>query len=162
MFGYDNDTPDTIRRALDFALEARLELAQLQPADADAESGLYERLRDEGRLLRPTWWRDGDYRYGEPIFEPARIGATQLTDACFEAKRDFYAAGRHRTPHRGRDRPFTWFTAVNTLIANLISRRGGLPQAGQSLGGHVKLILIKPNIGRREHSLYVDHGRMEP
>ena len=26
----------------------------------------------------------------------------------------------------------------------------------------MKLILIKPNIGRREHSLYVDEGRMEP
>jgi radical SAM superfamily enzyme YgiQ (UPF0313 family) len=26
----------------------------------------------------------------------------------------------------------------------------------------MKLTLIKPNIGRREHSLYVDHGRMEP
>ena len=26
----------------------------------------------------------------------------------------------------------------------------------------VKLTLIKPNIGRREHSLYVDEGRMEP
>jgi radical SAM superfamily enzyme YgiQ (UPF0313 family) len=26
----------------------------------------------------------------------------------------------------------------------------------------VKLALIKPNIGRREHSLYVDEGRMEP
>ena len=26
----------------------------------------------------------------------------------------------------------------------------------------MKLTLIKPNIGRREHSLYVDEGRMEP
>ncbi|WP_250326391.1 cobalamin-dependent protein [Morganella morganii] len=26
----------------------------------------------------------------------------------------------------------------------------------------MKLILIKPNIGRQEHSLYVDEGRMEP
>ncbi len=26
----------------------------------------------------------------------------------------------------------------------------------------MKIILIKPNIGRREHSLYVDEGRMEP
>jgi len=26
----------------------------------------------------------------------------------------------------------------------------------------MKLLLIKPNIGRREHSLYVDQGRMEP
>lgn len=26
----------------------------------------------------------------------------------------------------------------------------------------MKLVLIKPNIGRREHSLYVDEGRMEP
>jgi radical SAM superfamily enzyme YgiQ (UPF0313 family) len=26
----------------------------------------------------------------------------------------------------------------------------------------VKITFIKPNIGRREHSLYIDHGRMEP
>ena len=26
----------------------------------------------------------------------------------------------------------------------------------------MRLILIKPTIGRREHSLYVDEGRMEP
>ncbi|MDE6627538.1 MAG: methylase, partial [Lachnospiraceae bacterium] len=26
----------------------------------------------------------------------------------------------------------------------------------------MKLTLIKPNIGRREHSLYVDEARMEP
>lgn len=26
----------------------------------------------------------------------------------------------------------------------------------------MKITLIKPNIGRREHSLYIDHGRMEP
>ena len=26
----------------------------------------------------------------------------------------------------------------------------------------MKLTLIKPTIGRREHSLYVDEGRMEP
>ena len=26
----------------------------------------------------------------------------------------------------------------------------------------MKITFIKPNIGRREHSLYVDQGRMEP
>ena len=26
----------------------------------------------------------------------------------------------------------------------------------------MKITFIKPNIGRREHSLYIDHGRMEP
>ena len=26
----------------------------------------------------------------------------------------------------------------------------------------MKVTFIKPNIGRREHSLYIDHGRMEP
>jgi hypothetical protein len=26
----------------------------------------------------------------------------------------------------------------------------------------LKITFIKPNIGRREHSLYIDHGRMEP
>jgi radical SAM superfamily enzyme YgiQ (UPF0313 family) len=39
VFGYDNDTPDTIRRAVDFALEARLELANFNPLTPTPGSG---------------------------------------------------------------------------------------------------------------------------
>ena len=31
VFGYDYDTPDSIRRCLDFALESRLEIANFNP-----------------------------------------------------------------------------------------------------------------------------------
>ncbi len=134
VFGYDNDTLDTIRRAVDFALEARLELANFNPLTPTPGSGLYDRLRDEGRLLRPNWWLDADYKYGDPIFEPGRIDAGELTQACFEAKRDFYAWGDIARRTVGRDRPFTWFTAVNTLIANLISRREVYRKQGKALG----------------------------
>ena len=134
VFGYDNDTPDTIRRAVDFALEARLELANFNPLTPTPGSGLYDRLRDEGRLLRPTWWLDADYKYGDPIFEPGRIGAAELTQACFEAKRDFYAWGAIARRTASKDRPFTWFTAANTLIANLISRREVYRKQGRILG----------------------------
>ena len=57
-----------------------------------------------------------------------------MTDACFEAKRDFYAWGDIARRTVGRDRPFTWFTAVNTLIANLISRREVYRKQGKALG----------------------------
>jgi radical SAM superfamily enzyme YgiQ (UPF0313 family) len=134
VFGYDNDTPDTIRRAVDFALEARLELANFNPLTPTPGSGLYERLHEEGRLLRPTWWLDAGWRYGDPIFEPARISAQALNEGCFEAKRDFYAWGDIARRTLGKDRPFTWFTAANTLVANLISRREVYRKQGRALG----------------------------
>lgn len=134
VFGYDNDTPDTIRSAVDFALEARLELANFNPLTPTPGSGLYSRLLDEGRLLRPNWWLDADYKYGDPIFEPGRIGSAQLTQACFEAKRDFYAWGDIARRTMSKERPFTWFTAANTLIANVISRREIYRKQGRALG----------------------------
>src|SRR5439155_26584691 len=35
-------------------------------------------------------------------------------------------------------------------------------QSARSCGKIMKITFIKPNIGRMEHSLYVDEGRMEP
>src|SRR5205823_8871055 len=39
---------------------------------------------------------------------------------------------------------------------------GGRDGPGIRAGARMKLTLIKPNIGRLEHSLYGDEGRMEP
>lgn len=134
VFGYDHDTPDTIKRALDFALESSLEIANFNPLTPTPGSALYARLRSEGRLLSETWWLDPDYRYGDPIFVPRGMAADELTDGCLEAKKRFYAwssiAGRLvRT-----DRTFSLFGTASTTLANVISRREVLRKQGRVLG----------------------------
>ena len=91
VFGYDADTRDTIDRTVDFALESRLEIANFNPLTPTPGSALYDRLRDEGRLLSPQWWLDPDYRYGDAIFEPRGMSADELAEGVFEARGRFYS-----------------------------------------------------------------------
>lgn len=134
VFGYDHDTPDTIRRSLDFALEARLEIANFNPLTPTPGSGLYARLEAEGRLISPHWWIDPAYRYGDPIFAPRQISPTQLVEECFEAKRAFYAWSAIARRVFDNDIRFSWYSRTTTAVANLISRREVYRKQGRYLG----------------------------
>ena len=134
VFGYDRDTPETIRRSLDFALEARLEIANFNPLTPTPGSGLYQRLAQEKRLLSPQWWLDPKYRYGDPIFIPRAMSPEMLAQECFEAKRRFYAWSSIARRVLGGDMPFSGFCTAITAIANLISRREIYRKQGRVLG----------------------------
>jgi radical SAM superfamily enzyme YgiQ (UPF0313 family) len=134
VFGYDHDTPDTIRRSLDFALEARLEIANFNPLTPTPGSGLYARLEAEGRLITPRWWLDPAYRYGDPIFAPRLISPKQLVEDCFEAKRAFYAWAAIARRVLDNDIRFSWHSRTTTTVANLISRREVYRKQGRHLG----------------------------
>ena len=123
VFGYDHDTVDSIRRSLDFALEARLDIVNLNPLTPTPGSPLYQRLHDEGRLLWPRWWLDPGYRYGAPIFTPRGMSAKQLAQECFAAKRAFYA-WRHIAARIARPAlQLDGFQTAVVALANHISRR---------------------------------------
>jgi radical SAM superfamily enzyme YgiQ (UPF0313 family) len=121
VFGYDADTKESIERTVDFALESRLEIANFNPLTPTPGSALYDRLRGEGRLLRPRWWLEAGYRYGDAIFEPRGMRPEELSEGVFEAKKRFYSwraiGSRVLAAHT------TWFRAGTTAIANVISRR---------------------------------------
>lgn len=134
VFGYDYDTPETIRRSLDFALDARLEIANFNPLTPTPGSGLYARLATEGRLISPKWWLDPNYRYGSPIFSPRLISPEQLAEGCFDAKRSFYSWSSIAKRVFDNDKPFSWFSSSMTTVANLISRREIYRKQGRCLG----------------------------
>jgi radical SAM superfamily enzyme YgiQ (UPF0313 family) len=117
VLGYDADTPETIEHTLDFALESRLEIANFNPLTPMPGSALYDRLLREGRLTSPQWWLDPDYRYGDAVFEPRGMRASELADGVFEARRRFY-----RWSAIGR-RLIGAASFGLTIIANVISRR---------------------------------------
>jgi radical SAM superfamily enzyme YgiQ (UPF0313 family) len=123
VFGYDADTPDTFTRTLDFALEARLEIANFNPLTPTPGSALYDRLLAEGRLLSPRWWLDPDYRYGRAIFEPRGMRADQLTEGVYETRKRFYSWRSIGARLFTSGVPFSPFHLGMTAVANVISRR---------------------------------------
>jgi len=123
VFGYDDDTAQTIQQSLDFALEARLEIANFNPLTPTPGSKLYDRLSQEGRLLFPEWWTDKNYRYGDPIFTPRRMTASEFSEKCYDVKRDFYSWRSIATRVLGSNAGFDYFRTSMVGLANVISRR---------------------------------------
>lgn len=121
VFGYDADTKESIERTLDFALESRLEIANFNPLTPTPGSALYDRLHKEGRLLKPKWWLEPGYRYGDAIFEPRGMRPDELAEGVFEAKKRFYSW--RSIGSRVLASYTNFFRATTTAVANVISRR---------------------------------------
>lgn len=135
VFGYDGDTAETIQRSLEFALEARLEIANFNPLTPTPGSPLYDRLLREGRMLSPRWWLDPDYRYGDPIFVPRGLSPDDFAHRCFEAKRAFYSWRSITTRVLGSDAGLDWFRTSMVGLANIISRREIMRKQYRAMGG---------------------------
>lgn len=135
VFGYDHDTPDTIRRALEFSLEQRLCLAHFNPLFPTPGTPLYDRLAAEGRLRFDKWWLSDEYRYGDAMFRPARMTAHELTESCLNARREFCAYSsmlKRALDPKANSRSGAAFGMY--LISNLISRREIYRKQGVALG----------------------------
>jgi radical SAM superfamily enzyme YgiQ (UPF0313 family) len=134
VFGYDADTPDTIERTVDFALEAQLEIANFNALTPTPGSALYDRLRDEGRLISPKWWLDPAYRYGDSIFEPRGMSASELAEGVFVARQRFYSWRSIASRAMFSEASFSAFRMTMTLVANVISRREIFKKHNRLLG----------------------------
>ena len=122
IFGYDGDTAESINATVDFVKKARLEMALLSPLTPLPSTAFYERLKKEGRLLRPDWWLDPGYRYGDSIIAPAGMDPEEFSRVCFDAKQSFYSWGsilnRVFLPGSG----FNLWNMGMIALVNLISR----------------------------------------
>ena len=90
VFGYDADTPQDFDAAQAFARAQTLAIANFNPLTPTPGTGLYDRLKAEGRLLRPNWWIDPDFRYGDAMFAPRGMSAQELAEGPMRARRAFY------------------------------------------------------------------------
>lgn len=136
VFGCDNDTTESFDRSVEFATRNKFMLANFNPLTPMPGAPLFDRMQKEGRLLHDRWWLDPDYTYGDATLRPGNMTPQQLTDGCFEARREFNKVtsilhrmldfrSNFRTPYR----------AGIFLIANLISRREIYSKQSRHLGG---------------------------
>jgi radical SAM superfamily enzyme YgiQ (UPF0313 family) len=133
IFGFDNDGPDTMQRSIDFALEHDFFYAAFNHLLPFPGTPLYHRLEQDGRLLRPRWWLDGSYRYGDIAFRPTRVGPEELGARCVAARRRFFRWGSicRRGTRAWRRSPspaiMSVFLRSNLSLSDEVEGKLGLP-----------------------------------
>lgn len=134
VIGYDHDDATSAERICDFALEHQLTIANFNPLIPTPQTPLYQRLKDEGRLLYDEkWWIHPDYRYGKTAFIPARMSPDELAQSVFRARQRFYSRSSTFKRLGGSNRANPTNLMVH-LVANSISRREIRTKQYQRLG----------------------------
>lgn len=91
IFGYDYDTKKDFEQALEFVTRNKVFIAGFNHLTPYPGTPLYERLKKEDRLLYDKWWLDSNYRFGDVVFKPKNMSAKELSNLCFEARKQFYS-----------------------------------------------------------------------
>lgn len=135
VFGYDHDTRESVERTLAFALEQKMLIVNFNVLTPFPGTRLYDRLEEEGRLLNKTWWLDPGYRYGDATFLPKGMSPEELTEACGQARMNFYrpfSLLRRALNFKSNTRSIS--SALFYLAMNTYSREEDLRKMNTTLG----------------------------
>lgn len=88
IFGSDNDTVQTVRDTVDFALETRIDTVQFMILTPLPGTPLFKQLEEEGRLLTRDW---GLYDGHHVVHKPKLLSPYQLQYETIRAYKRFYS-----------------------------------------------------------------------
>ena len=134
VFGYDQDTRETIQQTLQFAVQQKLFLAAFNHLVPFPGTPLYRRYREEKRLLSGAWWLDPDYKFGDVAFQPKQMSPAELSQSCLDARRQFYGTRSvlQRVDFKSNCRGIDMF--FNYLFYNHFSGKESVKRQGLPLG----------------------------
>lgn len=132
VFGYDQDTPETFARVLDFAHRQRFYVAAFNHLTPFPGTPLYRRMQDNGQLLYDAWWTDPRYTYNQIPFRPRHLAPEELQRLCLGIRRDYYSLrsiARRMADPVNRSSPLMarMFPVINMMIRREVGQRDGLP-----------------------------------
>ncbi len=88
--GHDGDTKDDIKRTLEFAKKNKFAFAAFNILMPYPGTRFYEDLCSQKRLLYGgKWWLHPQYRFNHASFIPKHMTPDELTQGCFEARKQF-------------------------------------------------------------------------
>lgn len=131
--GHDFDTPDSVKRTLEFAIQNKFAFAAFNILMPYPGTPLYENLKSENRLLYDGhWWLHPDYRFNHAAFIPRGMTPDQLTESCLEARKAFnspasifYRALDHKTHLRSPYR-LALYAMYNPLFRKEVYKKQGM------------------------------------
>ncbi len=132
VFGYDEDDESTIQEALHFSEKHKFYTAAFNHLLPFPGTPLYDRLREQNRLLFDKWWLQEDYNYGELSFQPKKLSPKELSQACLRARQEF--SKLHNVVPRGiqamgHASPAIWslFWGMNLRIGGEVDQKMNIP-----------------------------------
>ena len=91
IFGFDGDNPSVFAPTLEFALESRIDTAQINILVPYPGTPLYARFEREGRIIERDW---GRYITDNVCFRPKGMSSRELLEGCAWVREKFYAYPR--------------------------------------------------------------------
>ena len=132
VFGYDNDDEKTVEQALQFSKKHNFYTAAFNHLLPFPNTRLYDRLKEENRLIYDKWWLADGYNYGELSFVPKKISPEGLSKACRDARKEFSSFGTVMSrgfASLGRTSPLLWglFWGMNLRIGGEVDQKMNVP-----------------------------------
>jgi radical SAM superfamily enzyme YgiQ (UPF0313 family) len=88
VFGMDNDTIDTSKYTVDWAVKQGIETATFHILTPYPGTKLYQRMNSEGRILHNNW---DLYDTRHAVFQPRNMLPSQLENCYWQSYKDFYS-----------------------------------------------------------------------
>lgn len=89
VFGYDGESAESVKRALDFAEKYNFVHAYFNPLVPTPGTALYDRIIQEDRFINSTWWLSEEFKYGSMPYKTEGMSSEELEGACINARRKF-------------------------------------------------------------------------
>ncbi len=131
VFGYDTDTKEDFKRTLDFAMDQKFALAAFNHLVPFPGTPLYQRLKEQKRLIHDNWWLKEDGKFGEVVYRPKNMSPEELAENCFEARKSFYnigSIGKRLLEFKANSKSLVnagYFSWVNLFSGREVSKRQG-------------------------------------
>jgi len=109
IFGFDTDTPDVIKRTLEFAMRNTLDMCQFTILTPFPDTRLFPKFRDEGRITTFDWSK---YDAFHAVFKPVRMTQEELQTTVNNAYKEYFAFSPTLKRIRERLKSGNWKAAL--------------------------------------------------
>jgi radical SAM superfamily enzyme YgiQ (UPF0313 family) len=133
VFGFDNDTSNTVLQAKRFADKHKFYVAAFNHLLAFPGTTLYDELKQNKRFITEKWWLDPDYHYGEICFNPKSVSAKELSISCVNARNNFFSVfsiikrGMALFFRRPKLKILLAYWMINLSLKKEVNQKFGLP-----------------------------------
>jgi radical SAM superfamily enzyme YgiQ (UPF0313 family) len=142
ILGYDGDSYESLHEVVQFAERHKFYIVAFNHLTPFPGTPLYDRLKNEGRLLFDKWWLDPSYRYGMVPYTPAGMTADEVKEGCISARKEFYRLGsiwRRAMDGVNAGSPYmaSKFFMINWLIRREVTERRDYPLGDEAFRGEL-------------------------
>ncbi len=147
VFGYERDTAKTFDDTVEFANRHRFYMAAFNHLTPFPGTPLYERLKQQGRLLYDAWWMDPSYSYNKIPFKPELLEPEELQQLCIEARANFYSVPnilrRFANPvNRSNLFMARHYPLINWMMRREVYQRNDLPLGDEGWPGRLEPVAL--------------------